>query len=299
MNPGKESSIAILLADLDGNQGLQEKLGAAEAQRAAKRCLTRTLRCIEAFGGHLVSNDRHRLTAIFASADNAFQAAIEIQEKVSDLPPVSGFKLAVRISFAYGPGQVDGDRITGEAADSVIRLAQKAAPGQILACAQAMRAVSPPLRCHLADLTPDAGTGKLAEIDCFKFTKDVVSRPEPPTSRHSSSPDPALRLQLQHAGKKTMLQTGESKFTIGRDEACNLVIHGGRISRRHAAIYSKNKQFILKDLSTNGTFVKIDAEPEIDLQRMHIALHGKGTIALASSAQDADSVQIEFELLPP
>ena len=95
-----------------------------------------------------------------------------------------------------------------------------------------------------------------------------------------------------------MLEMESAEFTIGRDEKCNLVINGGRISRRHATIYSKNKQFILKDLSTNGTFVKIDTEPEIDLQRMHIALRGKGIISLANSAQNANGVQIEFELLP-
>ena len=65
--------------------------------RAVDRCMKRMERAVEGFGGRIVKLVGDELMATFALADEAFQAGVEMQLRVADLPPVSGVKLAVRV----------------------------------------------------------------------------------------------------------------------------------------------------------------------------------------------------------
>jgi pSer/pThr/pTyr-binding forkhead associated (FHA) protein len=45
------------------------------------------------------------------------------------------------------------------------------------------------------------------------------------------------------------------RIYIGRDEACDVVVHGNSVSRRHASIAPVHGGFLLRDESANGTLV--------------------------------------------
>lgn len=67
-------------------------------------------------------------------------------------------------------------------------------------------------------------------------------------SRHQ----PALFLNGE-----TIPLSSDREYIIGRDpDTCNIVIHDERISRKHAAIYSRGSRYFIKDFgSMNGTMV--------------------------------------------
>lgn len=67
-------------------------------------------------------------------------------------------------------------------------------------------------------------------------------------------------------------------LTIGRDEACELVIPEGVVSRRHATIRVERTQFYLVDHSVNGTFITRADGEEIHLMRREMMLEGDGEI---------------------
>ena len=71
--------------------------------------------------------------------------------------------------------------------------------------------------------------------------------------------------------------------------AFDLVVRGSRVSRIHAMIEWRHSRFVIIDMSTNGTFVKIGAAPETTLQHQELVLHGKGMIGLASSCRDPET----------
>ncbi len=49
---------------------------------------------------------------------------------------------------------------------------------------------------------------------------------------------------------------GETEITIGRDPACEVVLSGAEVSRRHARLLFRDGSWVLQDLqSTNGTTV--------------------------------------------
>lgn len=84
---------------------------------------------------------------------------------------------------------------------------------------------------------------------------------------------------------------------MGRDAACDLVIHDRRASRHHASIERRGNQVVLIDRSTNGTYVMIDGLPEHFLKQSECILRGKGVILFAASSSNPDGECAEFEVI--
>jgi hypothetical protein len=85
------------------------KTGRPKPLHAVERCMKRMARGVEGFRGRIVrrasaTNSRRSST----NADDACQAAIAMQRRVADLPPVSGVQLAIRVGFHHGPVREDG-----------------------------------------------------------------------------------------------------------------------------------------------------------------------------------------------
>ena len=82
-------------------------------------------------------------------------------------------------------------------------------------------------------------------------------------------------------------------FSIGRDEGCNLVVHDEQASRQHCTIERRKDKFVLKDVSTNGTYVTIDGDKEMELDREELMLSRRGWITFGQPRVHASEV-VEF-----
>lgn len=54
--------------------------------------------------------------------------------------------------------------------------------------------------------------------------------------------------------------TETNQWTIGRDESCEIVFQGSRVSRRHCCIFAEDDGIYIKDISTYGTSVAYNSE---------------------------------------
>ncbi len=290
-----EGQVSVLVADVSGNARLHEKLSGAEALRAVDRCLKRMERAVEAFGGRLAKIVGDELMAVFESADEAFQAAIEMQQRVADLPPVSGVKLAIRVGLSYGlVGESDGS-VVGETFSVAAHLAGLAKPGQVLLSLQAQAVLSPTLKQSTRDLGLVAAKGPFPEMKTFD---SVASEPSGPVVKFADTP--VLQggsFSLRYAGEVFMLDERKKVINMGRNAESDLVIRDRRASRNHAKIERRGDKVILIDRSTNGTFVTFNSKPEFFVRREECVLHGKGVICFAASATSVDADCAQFELL--
>jgi adenylate cyclase len=123
---------SVLFANISDSELVREKVGDAEAVRAVARCLSRMERIVEALGGRTVSGPDEPLLALFDSTEQAVRAAGEMQQRIADLPPVSGVKLGISIGVAHGSISEGRGRVVGEAVDAATHLARLASPGQLL-----------------------------------------------------------------------------------------------------------------------------------------------------------------------
>ncbi|WP_186410919.1 adenylate/guanylate cyclase domain-containing protein, partial [Candidatus Propionivibrio aalborgensis] len=200
-----DQHLSVLFAGVAGSVRLHEKLGGDEAARAVDRCLTRMERAVEAFGGRVIKRVGDEFMVVFDLPDEAFQAAIEMRQRVADLPPVSGVKLAIRIGFSHGlVSEADGN-IVGETVVEAAGLAGLAMPGQVLASHQAHAALSPALKKMTRDLGSASTKGQSPKGIAFEVVTQGTAAPEikkpgDPEERQGDKPRDG-KLHLRYAGK--------------------------------------------------------------------------------------------------
>ncbi len=280
-------SLSVLFATVSGNARLHEKLGGAETLRAVERCRKRMERAIDGFGGRIVKAAGDEVMAVFNLADEAFQAAVEMQQRVADLPPVSGVKLAIRIGFSHGPVSESADGLTGETVKTAALLAGLAQPEQVLTSVQARGFLSPAMRRSTRALETLAANGAVYEL--------VAPDASAPAAKLSTPQ--GTRLCLRYGGRDVNLDDGKQVIQMGRDAESDVVINDRRASRNHAQIERRGDRIMLIDTSTNGTFITLPGQPELFVRHEECVLHGKGVISFAASASSPDADCAEFEQL--
>lgn len=296
MDEAQLSYKSVLFAEVSGNAKLHEKLGNTEALRAVERCMKRMERAVEAFGGRIVAQSNAELKAMFATADEASMAALEMQQRIADLPPISGVKLAVRVGFSFG--QINGDdAATGELANAAARLTGLAKPGQILMGAQTYKALSPGLQLSTRSRELPSGASPTPIFELL-----ALDSPLQPDEPHDSADETrkavsqGSRLRLRYGDWLVVLDKRNPVVSMGRDLECDIVIHDRRASRRHVHVeWHEGNRFVLSDNSTNGTYVTIYGQPEIHLLREDCVIRDKGVICFATSANTPEADRVEFE----
>ena len=158
--------LSILTAGISGSARLHEKLGTAEALCAVDRCMKRIERVVEAFDGDLIKIGGDEMKAAFHTADAAVHAAIEMQQRIADLPPVSGVKLAIRVGISCGEGDALGSLVDDEATKEAALLTGQAKPAQILISGKIRELMSASLasQANEVELGASAPGGSVYEV---------------------------------------------------------------------------------------------------------------------------------------
>ncbi|MEI7429921.1 MAG: FHA domain-containing protein [Betaproteobacteria bacterium] len=297
MKKDLDSFQTVLLAEVAGSAPLHEKLGSAEAQRAVDRCLKRMDRSVDASAGRLVKVHDNELKAVFSSADAAFQAAIDMKLRVADLPPVSGFKLEVRVGFAFGPvSDVAGDMV-GDAVQTAACLVAMAEPGQVLTSNHTYAVLSPNLQQATRDLGLASTAGKFPGLRAVEvFAPQITSSAEKILALSGEIESTlGTRLLLRYDGEVIIVDDRRSVIKLGRDADSDIVVKSHRVSRHHATLEKRGNNFVLIDKSTNGSFLTQQGKPELTVKRDECVIHGKGVISFAASAKSPEGDCVEFE----
>lgn len=298
-----ETQLAVLFADISGNTRLYEKLGAAEAQHAVERCIKRMERSVDAHQGRIIKTVGDELMLAFPDADSACQAAIDMQQRVLDLPPVSGVKLAIRIGFHFGPVVEAGKELSGETVTTAARMAGLAKASQIVTNGLTAEHLSPLLRhsTRNIDRLPVKGSAEETQIVEVIWQEAGELAVESPAADAEDGTVPlpsSVRLCVRHGGKAFLLDGSAGILTMGRGSDADVVIEDRKASRFHARIELRRDKYVLVDLSTNGTFVGIEGEAEVFLHGDEMVLRKKGIIAFGHSVASGSGVEVaQFEYL--
>lgn len=295
----KDKTMSVLFADIAENGRLQEKLGKAEALYAIERCFKRMQRAVDGSHGRITRSMDGELMALFDSAEDACQAAIEIQQRVTDLPPVSGIKLTIRIGIQYGQVNEEGEEIHGVSVDQAVSLARLAQAEQSLINEQTRTMLPPVLQAATRRLDDFSVSGHNAIAIFELLWRTSERRPESLVQRSEQLAVKSRHghLSVRYANAVIMLNELRPKLSIGREVTCDLAIHDQRASRSHARIERRGTEFVLVDASTNGTFLTLVGEPERWLRREEAVLRNKGIICFAAPAQSPDADIAEFECI--
>lgn len=295
-----QRKLIVMFADVSGSTALFERLGDKEAIHAVERCLKRMKRSVEGYKGKTIQIVGDELLGAFESAEEACQAAIDMQLRIADLPPVSGLKLTIRIGLHVGMVTYEGDKLTGPSITAAARIAGLARRDQIL-CSSALVAELSPASSVTTKPMPNLGTiGEGDEsLSLFQIYwsnhRETGGYPDSVTDQQSIQP--VERLCLRYRGKAYLLDDKTQVLTIGRDTSNKLAVDDRKVSRLHARIEKRNNGYYLIDTSTNGTFVMLSGRREVLVRRNELPLDGKGQVCFGNSGNDPEAEIAEFELL--
>jgi adenylate cyclase len=296
----QQRKLIVMFADVSGSTALFERLGDKEAMHAVERCLKRMKRSIDGYKGKTVQIVGDELLAAFEQAEDACQAAIDMQQRIADLPPVSGLKLTIRIGLHYGTVLEEGDRLNGSAITTAARIAGIARRDQIL-CSSLLVGSLPKQTVIAVDAMPDLGTVQEDDVSLSLFQIHWPSYQGGGHSLLSSLPPSAApaasRLCLRYRGKAFLLDEKTPVLTIGRDLGCKLVVDDRKASRQHARVERRGDAFYLVDTSTNGSFVEINGRQEVLVRRNDIPLEQSGRITFGGTGNDPAAESADFEHL--
>lgn len=294
MSEAHTSSI-FMIADMTGSASLHQRLNEQEAERAIDRCLKRITRSIEGQEGRIQQVIGDELLARFSHAEAACHAAIDMQQRVADLPPVSGHKLSLRIALAAaGPdAQRDSEHIT-----QALRLAALGDGGEILCDAALGPRLEGQHNLHFTPLRERASSEiKGAPPLQLLWLHAAAGAPAAESSVPPHVFDQTSRLCLRYLGKTYLVSAQTPVLNAGRDPACGLIVDDRRVSRQHARIERRSDGFYLVDTSTNGSFISIQGRQEALVRKHDVLLEGRGKICLGSTINDTRAECLEFEHL--
>lgn len=292
---------AVVFADLVDSTGLYERVGDAQASRFVTTLLDEVGLTVELHRGRVVKSLGDGVFAVFNDTADALQACVALQRELArrapraqaDAPPAM-----MRMGLACGEVvQVGGD-CYGDAVNTAARLADLASAQQILTTARVRELLPPALASGLYRLGPMVlrGHGSATEV----YRASWQPEDEADLTRVAELPSAGnLRvLQLTVGERRVSLAPSAAPLAIGRAPGSAVCIPDARVSRLHATLTPLGLQFVLADVSSGGTWVRLGeaAEPLL-LRRGSCVLVGRGRIGLGADPAEPDSPHIGFQIV--
>ncbi len=288
---------AVLFVDVTDSTRTYERLGDTQALGLIHQLLGLLDKTSARHGGAVVKTLGDGMVCVFPHADDAMQAACDMQILAPDASPE---RLAIKVGFTYGPVVLSEGDVFGDTVNVCARLVALGNAAQVLTTQQTVDALSPALRARCRQMFPIRVRGRHEEI----VACNVQWRTDPDLTEINLIPSTMTRtretvLKLTHQGELRVLRSGGTGMRIGRDKDNDLVIDSHFASRVHARVYAREGHFMLVDQSSNGTYVLADGNSaEILLRREEAVLGERGWIGLGNSATRHGDHALRYRVEP-
>src|SRR5690242_11128205 len=227
------SEAAVLFADVSGSTKLYELVGDAVAHAAIEKRVNLMRDKTVAAKGRVIKTIGDEVMSCFSSADEAADAAIEMQLAIAQLPPVGNTQIGIRVGFNHGPVvEREGD-VFGDAVNLAARLAGVATKGQIITARDTVMLMSPMLKAATRAITTIQVKGKAQEIQVYELiwqqSEDMTT-----LASHKSVYKPKnAKLRLLVQGNEVVLSSERPAVALGRDQSADLDRKSTRLNSSH------------------------------------------------------------------
>ncbi len=287
---------SVLFADVCDSTQLYVALGDVRAFATIHRCLDILRQLTNSHSGQVVKTIGDEIMAVFPDTISAVQAACEMQLVINAQTPINEKCVAIRIGLHSGQvleNSGDGD-VFGDTVNIAARMAEIAKAGQIITTGTTVAKLPPIMRTSTRTFNALSIKGKADDIEVREI---IWQESDEMTMMVGNTFIPEATepsLQLIHQGDRFIVNGKHPPITIGRDEQAGIVIQDRSASRMHARIEHRRGKFVFVDISTNGSYILIKGEAEIQLRREEFVLRGSGSISLGHSYKKGSGEIIEF-----
>jgi class 3 adenylate cyclase len=291
---------AILFADVVGSTRLYSLLGDAKAREVIAVSLQVMVEATEACAGTVIKTIGDEVMATFLTPDDALSAATKMQERTNTHPLLQAdeVRLSIRIGCHFGLVTFEERDIFGAAVHAANSVTSEAKGGQILATVAVIERLSADWQWAIRQIDVATLKGRTEETALYEvhWQTDDVTGMLPSIDVASAVSHSRQRLRLIQGEREWVIDEQCPMLSIGRGDQNEILVKGDLISRQHARIEMSKGRFSLTDLSTNGTFVKANGDPEQFVRRDSTALAGSGVIGLGESPEKDMPLVIRYSV---
>ena len=295
-----KTEVAVLFADVVGSTRLYELLGDHQARDIVVSCVELMRDATERNRGSVIKTIGDEILAIFPTADDAVNAAAEMQHDISAHPglAVEGQHVAIRIGCHYGPVVLENKDIFGSSVHTANRMTSQAKAGQIILSVDTVERLSPEWQAVTRQIDVTSVRGRKDEIELFEvmWQQEDATSMLPSIAIDARTGHRPKRVRVRYLGREFVLGEGKESLTMGRADDSDIVVKGNLVSRLHARIEMARNKFVLVDQSTNGTFVTNEEGKESFVRRDSVALQGAGMIGLGHLPETSSKDVIRYQL---
>ena len=275
--------VTIMFVDIAGSTRLYQEYGDTLAQDSIARCLIRMSEIIKRHKGTVVKFIGDEILCYLSDPELAFQAAFKLQETAKETVDPNGVSLALRIGMHYGSVILEATDMYGDAVNVTAAMRDIAKGGQIIATDAIVEHIPP----EIAHFTRRYDTSRIKGRQEQTVIYEVMWEGEASTQILSGTTTlenmRSSKLQLAFEDTEIALLANMPALTIGRDLSSGIVVEGTLVSRQHAVIEYRRGKFLIRDQSTNGTYVLTEDGRSIYLRREEFPLWGEGKISLGKT----------------
>jgi adenylate cyclase len=294
MEPSRETT--VVFAAVIGRGDLYAQAGDKGGHEAMERCALRLGQAAAGCSARLANSKEDKMMVLAATPDIAADAASAMHLAIEKLPKTAGVKLGLGVGFHFGPVIQKEDGVFGDTVNLAARLCESAGNGQIILSEWTAKLLSPLYRGWLRNLDTAKIKGRTDEVGlCELVWRADENATAIIRARVEERPEFSV-LSLTYRGKTVTRRREKEMITIGRGEDCGLVVQDDEASRHHCTIERRKDKWVLVDVSTNGTYVSIDGDKEIELDREELVLARKGWITLGEPrVHSKEAIQFSIE----
>ncbi len=294
----QQDQATLLFADICGSTGLFERYGDLRARQIETLVLDLLAARTIAHQGTVVKTIGDEIMSRFPDAETGISAACEMQQGIKDDPVLAELSIAIRIGLHHGPVLVENNDVFGDAVNVAARMVTLAKADQIITTRETVSHLSADSRQITRGLGRSWVRGKQNEMEIAEviwYESGSLTQMSDGETQKILRNQLYARLMLDYRDRNISLAPSTQAFTIGRGPKNDLVVERELVSRSHAAIEFRQGKFILKDNSTNGTYLLMENGARFFVRREEFTLHERGVICLGQAAFEQNPDIIRYE----
>ena len=286
----------VIFADVAGSSGLYKNLGDKQANSVILESLNHIAGIVDQHDGTVIKTIGDEVMAHIVDPDKALNAVVMIQQYAQQTLPI-------RIGMAWGLViEMDAD-LYGKTVNDAAAVAHIARSGQIITNAAFKEQLHKDgaALMRVFDRIRLKGGKSLTDIYRVEWAhEDSALESEHPTLGETTLFKQEILKLTYYAPngehKRQTISPDDTPFKIGRSGGnCQLEIYKGFVSREHCEIFYEHDEFILKDHSSNGTYITTHSGHTIFIRRGEFPLTSSGSFAVGRKPDEKDSYVIGYE----
>lgn len=304
MRQPQQEEYTVMFADVVDSTGLYERLGDIEAQYTISQCIGLVRDLVQRNKGRVIKTAGDDVLCMFDRAEDAILSAVSIQEAMREEMTFDGYRISMHIGVHSGIGLITEGDVFGDLVNVAARVTAAAKAEQILTTSEVRERLpkdiegSVPIR--QIDKISVKGRHQPVELHEVLWRGDLnLTEVLVKGAGGLGSTADKIRagekiLVLRNCGVEFDLTSESKPFIIGRDLEANLTINGSMVSRQHAVIEYRRDKFVLRDQSTNGTYIRPNQAKAYYVKREETPLVGEGEISLGKTVDDRPALNIYY-----